>query len=411
MAETKRDYYEVLGVAKGASDDEIKKAYRKAAKACHPDLHPDDKEAEARFKELNEAHEVLSDPQKRARYDQFGHEDPRMGGGGAGYGGFGGFEDIFDMFTGGGFGGFGGGRSAQRQNAPQRGSDLQYNLQLTFEEAAFGCKKEFKFQRDATCDACNGSGAKPGTQPQTCPTCGGSGQQRVTMNSPFGQVQTMRTCQTCGGRGQVNVQQRTPFGVMSTTKQCTACGGKGKTIPNPCTKCKGAGVVAKPQTVEIDIPAGIDDRQALNVRGGGNPGANGGPTGDLRVNVNVRPHPFFERDGFDVWCEVTVTYAQAALGDTLYIPTLDGKVKYELPAGTQPGEVFRFRNRGIQQLQGRGKGDQFVKIVVDVPKNLNQKQKDLLRQFDSTLTNKPKNNIDDGTTVGEEKKSFFDRFK
>lgn len=198
---------------------------------------------------------------------------------------------------------------------------------------------------------------------------------------------------------------------MSTTKQCSACGGKGKTIPNPCTKCKGSGAVAKPQSVEVDIPAGIDDRQALNVRGGGNPGANGGPTGDLRVNVNVRPHPFFERDGFDVWCEVAVTYAQAALGDTLYVPTLDGKVKYELPSGTQPGEVFRFRGRGIQQLSGRGKGDQYVKIVVEVPKNLNQRQKDLLKEFDKTLVNKPKNNIDDGTTVGEEKRSFFDRFK
>ena len=194
----KKDYYEVLGVAKGASDDEIKKAYRKAAKASHPDLHPDDKEAEARFKEVNEAYEVLSDPQKRARYDQFGFEEPHMGGGSGGFSGFGGFEDIFDMFTGGGFGG----RSASaRQNAPQRGSDLQYNLTLSFEEAAFGCRKEFKFQRNAVCDACGGSGAKPGTQPQTCPTCKGTGQQRVTMNSPFGQMQTMRTCPTCGGKG------------------------------------------------------------------------------------------------------------------------------------------------------------------------------------------------------------------
>ena len=231
----KRDYYEVLGVAKGASDDEIKKAYRKAAKACHPDLHPDDKEAEARFKEVNEAYEVLSDPQKRARYDQFGFNDPTMGGGagGSGFSGFGGFEDIFDMFTGGGFGG--GSSRGRSQNAPQRGSDLQYNLTLTFEEAAFGCRKEFKFQRSAVCDACAGTGAKPGTQPQTCPTCHGSGQQRVTMNSPFGQVQTMRTCPTCGG--------------------------KGKIIKDKCSKCSGTGFTRVTRTVTLNVPAGVDDGQ------------------------------------------------------------------------------------------------------------------------------------------------------
>ena len=391
MAENKRDYYEVLGVSKGASDDEIKKAYRKLAKQYHPDLNPGDAAAEAKFKEANEAYEVLSDSDKKARYDQYGHAgvDPNFGAGGFG-GGFGGDFDLGDLLGsmfGGGFGGFGGfgGGGRQNPNAPRKGSTIQTSVTISFEEAAKGCKKKVNITKVEKCKECGGNGCAKGSSPVTC--------------------------QTCGGRGQVNVQQRTPFGVMSTTKQCSACGGKGKTIPNPCTKCKGAGAVAKPQTVEVDIPAGIDDRQALNVRGGGNPGANGGPTGDLRVNVNVRPHPFFERDGFDVWCEVTVTYAQAALGDTLYIPTLDGKVKYELPSGTQPGEVFRFRGRGIQQLQGRGKGDQYVKIVVDVPKNLNQKQKDLLRQFDNTLTNKPKNNIDDGTTVGEEKKSFFDRFK
>ena len=198
---------------------------------------------------------------------------------------------------------------------------------------------------------------------------------------------------------------------MSTTRQCSDCGGRGQTILNPCGHCRGVGFERKRQTAEIDIPAGIDDRQTLNVRGGGNPGVNGGPAGDLRVNVNVRPHPFFERDGFDVWCEFPVTYAQAALGDTLYVPTLDGKVKYELPAGTQPGDVFRFKGRGIQQLSSRGKGDQYVKIVVEVPKKLTSEQVDLLRRFDATLTDKPKNNIDDGNTIGEEKKSFFDRFK
>jgi len=393
MAENKRDYYEVLGVSKGASDDEIKKAYRKLAKQYHPDLNPGDKTAEAKFKDANEAYEVLSDSDKKARYDQYGHAgvDPNFGAGGfgGGFGDFGGFGDLGDilgsMFGGGfgGFGGFGGGR--QNPNAPRKGATIQANLTISFEEAAKGCKKKVNITKVEKCDECGGNGCAKGSSPVTCTTC--------------------------GGRGQVNVQQRTPFGVMSTTKQCTACAGKGKTIPNPCQKCRGSGAVAKPQTVEIDVPAGIDDRQALNVRGGGNPGVNGGPTGDLRVNINVRPHPFFERDGFNVWCEVAVTYAQAALGDTLYIPTLDGKVKYELPSGTQPGEIFRFKGRGINQLNGRGKGDQFVKIVVEVPKNLSNKQKDLLKEFDNTLTNKPKNNIDDGNTIGEEKRSFFDRFK
>ena len=363
MAENKRDYYEVLGVNKGASDDEIKKAYRKVAKQYHPDLNPGDATAEAKFKEANEAYEVLSDSDKKARYDQYGHAgvDPNFGAGG-----------------------FGGGRQ-QNPNAPRKGSTIQSSVTISFEEAAKGCKKKVNITKVERCSECSGTGAAKGTSPETC--------------------------QTCGGRGQVNVQQRTPFGVISTSKQCTSCGGKGKIVKTPCQKCHGSGFESKHQTVEVDIPAGIDDRQALNVRGGGNPGVNGGPTGDLRVNVNVRPHPFFERDGFDVWCEVNVTYAQAALGDTLYIPTLDGKVKYELPAGTQPGEVFRFRGRGIQQLSSRGKGDQFVKIIVEVPKNLNQKQKDLLRQFNDTLENKPKNNINDGNVVGEEKRSFFDRFK
>ncbi|MGN0448329.1 MAG: molecular chaperone DnaJ [Acutalibacteraceae bacterium] len=386
----KRDYYEVLGVSKSASDDEIKKAYRKVAKKYHPDLNPGDKVAEEKFKEANEAYEVLSDSDKKARYDQYGHAgvDPNFGAGGFG-GGFGGFGDAFDlgdilggMF--GGFGGFGGGRQ-QNPNAPRKGSTIQTSVAISFEEAAKGCKKKVNITKVEKCSECGGSGAAKGTSPETC--------------------------KTCGGRGQVASQQRTPFGVISTSKQCPTCGGKGTVIPNPCKKCGGKGAVPKNQTVEVDIPAGIDDRQALNVRGGGNPGVNGGPTGDLRVNVNVRPHPFFERDGFNVWCEVNVTYAQAALGDTLYIPTLDGKVKYELPAGTQPGEVFRFKGRGIQQLSSRGKGDQYVKIIVDVPKNLTGKQKELLREFDKTLTNKPKNNVDDGTSIGEEKRSFFDRFK
>ncbi len=387
----KRDYYEVLGVSKGASDDEIKKAYRKVAKQYHPDLNPGDAEAEAKFKEANEAYEVLSDSEKKARYDQYGHAgvDPNFGAGGfgGGFGGFGDFDlgDILGSMFGGGFGGFGGGGRQANPNAPRKGSTIQTNVTISFEEAAKGCKKKVNITKVERCSECGGSGAAKGTSPETC--------------------------KTCGGRGQVQVQQRTAFGVMSTTKQCSACGGKGKTIKTPCQKCHGSGAESKPQTVEIDIPAGIDDRQALNVRGGGNSGVNGGPAGDLRVNVNVRPHPFFERDGFDVWCEETITYAQACLGDTLYIPTLDGKVKYDLPAGTQPGEVFRFRGRGIQQLSGRGKGDQFVKIVVEVPKSHTNEQKEMLKKYNDSLPNKPKNNVADGPVVGEEKKSFFDRFR
>lgn len=395
MAENKRDYYEVLGVSKGATEDEIKKAYRKVAKQYHPDLNPGDATAEAKFKEANEAYEVLSDSDKKARYDQYGHAgvDPNFGAGGFGGGGFGGFGGDFDLgdilgsMFGGGFGGFGGGFGSRQTNpnAPRKGSTIQTNITISFEEAAKGCKKKVNITKIEKCSECNGSGAAKGCTPETC--------------------------HSCGGRGQVNVQQRTAFGIMSTTKQCPDCGGKGKVIKNPCQKCRGTGAEPKPQTVEIDIPAGIDDRQSLNVRGGGNAGANGGPAGDLRVNINVRPHPFFERDGFDVWCEFPVTFAQAALGDTLYIPTLDGKVKYELPAGTQPGEVFRFRGRGIQQLSSSRKGDQYVKIIVEVPKNLNQRQKDMLKEFNNSLPDKPKNNIDDGTTIGEEKKKFFDRFK
>lgn len=383
----KRDYYEVLGVSKTASADEIKKAYRQCAKKYHPDLNPGDKEAETKFKEANEAYEVLSDEQKKARYDQYGHAgvDPNFGAGGGGFGGFdfGDIDlgDIFGSFFG---GGFGGGRQRQNPNAPRKGSTVQASVTLSFEEAAKGCKKTVNINRVDVCSQCGGNGCAKGSQPETC--------------------------SACGGRGQVTVQQRTPFGVMSSTKQCPTCGGKGKIIKNPCSKCRGTGFETKSATADVTIPAGIDDRQALNVRGMGNKGINGGENGDLRVVVNVRPHPFFERDGFDVWCDFAVTYAQAALGDTVYIPTLDGKVKYDLPAGTQPGEVFRFRNRGIQQLGGRGRGNQFVKIVVDVPKNLTSKQKELLREFDKTLENKPKNNVDDGTAT-EEKKSFFDKFK
>lgn len=382
MAENKRDYYEVLGVDKSASADEIKKAYRKKAKQYHPDLNPGDTVAEAKFKEANEAYEVLSDDQKKARYDQFGHAgvDPNYGAGpGGGFGGgFGGFGDdidlgdIFSSFFGGG-GGFGGGGRRANPNAPRRGEDLQSTVTISFEEAAKGCKRKVDVNRIDVCTECNGSGAQKGTSPTTCPECHGS--------------------------GQVMAQQRTPFGVIQTQRACTRCGGKGKIIENPCQKCRGRGRVSKHSTLEVNIPAGIDDRQILNVRGEGNKGINGGPSGDLHVNVNVRPHPFFERDGFNVWCEVHVTFVQATLGDTLLVPTLDGKVKYDIPAGTQPGAVFVLKGKGIQNIHTKVRGNQLVRVIVDVPTKLNAEQKDALLKFNESMGgNKP--DMDD-------KKGFF----
>ncbi|MBP3938872.1 MAG: molecular chaperone DnaJ [Clostridia bacterium] len=379
----KRDYYEVLGVDKNASADEIKKAYRKKAKQYHPDLNPGNAEAEAKFKEANEAYEILSDDQKKARYDQFGHAgvDPNYGAGAGGYGGgFGGFEDIdlgdiFSSFFGGGFGGggFGGGGRRSNPNAPRRGEDLQSTVTISFEEAAKGCKRKVDVNRIEICPECDGSGAEKGTSPTTCPECHGS--------------------------GHVTVQQRTPFGVMQTQKACSRCGGKGKIIENPCTKCRGRGRVSKHSTLEIDIPAGIDDRQTLKVRGEGNKGINGGPAGDLHVNVNVRPHPFFERDGFDVWCEVHVSVTQATLGDKLQVPTLDGKVEYSIPAGTQPGAVFVLRGKGIQNIHTKVRGNQMVRVIVDIPTKLNDAQKEALLKFNEAMGgSKPE---------AEDKKGFF----
>ncbi len=384
----KRDYYEVLGISKGASDDEIKKAYRKMAKQYHPDLNPGNAEAEAKFKECNEAYEVLSDADKKAKYDRFGHAgvDPNYGAGaGGGFGGgFGGMDfdmgDIFSSIFGSGFGGGFGGGQRHNPNAPQRGGDIQTNVTISFEEAAKGCKKTVEVSRIEVCDGCSGSGAAPGSTAQTCAACNGS--------------------------GSVTTQQRTILGVMQTQKPCPTCGGKGTIIPNPCQKCRGQGRVRRASKVEVNIPAGIDDRQAISVRSQGNKGVNGGPAGDLRVGVNVRSHPFFERDGYNVWYQANISYVQAALGCELIVPTLDGDVKYTVPAGTQPGDVFKLKDRGIQNLNGRSRGDQLVRVEVVVPKKLSERQKELLRQFEQELN---PGNI--GSLNDDKGKGFFGKKK
>jgi len=373
---SKRDYYEVLGVGRDASDADIKKAYRKLAKQYHPDLNPGDKTAEANFKEVNEAYEVLSDPQKRARYDQFGHAgvDPNsFGGAGAGFGDFdfGGINDIFESFF--GFGGFG--RSSRSRSGPRKGADLKYTVEISFEEAAFGVEKEIKIDRNENCSNCGGSGAKPGTSPVTC--------------------------KHCNGTGQIQYRQNTPFGQIINTRTCDACHGEGKVITDPCPTCNGRGKVRKTVKKKLDIPAGIDDGQTISIRGEGDPGSKGGPPGDLFVTVNVKPHPIFKRQGNDVVCEIPITFVQAALGAELEVPTLDGKVKYTMPEGTQTGTIFRLKNKGIPYLRGNGRGDQYVKVEIDVPKKLNEKQKELLRQFAEIS----------GDEVYEHRKGFFDKMK
>jgi molecular chaperone DnaJ len=355
----KRDYYEVLGLSKGASDDEIKKAYRKMAKQYHPDLHPGDKECEERFKEIGEAYEVLSDPDKKAKYDQYGHAafDPNagFGGGGAGFGG--GFDDLGDILGsifGGGFGGFGGGGSARR-NGPQRGENLRISLSITFEEAAFGCSKELTVPRIEDCDDCHGSGCAAGTTPEVCPDCNGT--------------------------GSVRTQQRTPFGVMSATAPCRKCNGTGKIIHQPCPTCAGKGKVRKSRKISVNIPAGIDDGQTISLRGQGHSGLNGGGAGDLLITVSVKAHPLFERNGADVLFEMPISFVQATLGAEVEVPTLDGKVKYTVPEGTQTGTVFRLRDKGIPYLHGNSRGDEYVTVYIVTPKNLSKEQKDLLRSF------------------------------
>lgn len=355
MAE-KRDYYEVLGVSKESSADEIKKAYRKLAKKYHPDMNPGDAEAELKFKEVNEAYDVLSDSDKKAKYDAYGHAafDPAAGGAGGGFGGFGGFGDvdlgdIFSSFFGGSSG------SSSRRNGPMRGDDINVRVTLTFEEAVFGVKKEINFNRVQKCPDCSGSGAEKGT--------------------------SAKTCSSCGGTGQVRVQQRTPLGFMQSTRQCDACHGRGKIIEKPCSGCRGTGYVKVSKKLEVSIPAGIDDGRVVTVRGQGSDGRNGGPAGDLNIIVSVRPHAVFERDGFDIYCEVPITYTEATLGAEIEIPTLEGKQKYTIPEGTQTGTTFTLRQKGVQYVNSKSRGDLHVTVTVEVPKNLSTEQKELLRKF------------------------------
>ncbi len=358
----KRDYYEVLGVQKGASADEIKKAYRKEAKKYHPDLHPGDKECEAKFKEVNEAYEVLSDDDKKARYDQFGHAgvDPNYGAGGGGSygGGFGDFGDIFsDIF--GGFGGFGGGT---RRNGPRRGADIRKVIELTFEEAAFGCKKKITIDKTEECKSCHGSGAKPGTSPVTCGRCGGS--------------------------GQVTTQTRTPLGYMRNVSVCPECHGEGKIIKEPCNECRGNGKVRAKKTIEVDIPQGINDGQTMQISGAGEPGTRGGASGDLLLTIRIKKHNMFTRKEFDVYITIPITFVQAALGACIKVPTISGVVEYDIPPETQTGSIFRLRGKGIPYIRSKGRGDQYVTVEVETPKNLTQSQKDLLRKFDGSLEEK-----------------------
>ena len=391
MAQEKRDYYEVLGVSKTATDAEIKKAYRKLAMKYHPDYNPGDKDAEEKFKEVNEANEVLSDPKKRQLYDQYGFAgvDPAyaaQNGGGPGAGGFGGFGgdgvdlgdifgDIFGGGFGGGFSGFGGGSSTRTANAARKGHDIQASVILTFEEAAHGCSKKITINRQDTCPDCGGTGAAKGTSPETCPDCHGT--------------------------GQVTVRRQTAIGVMQMQQPCARCGGRGRIIKEPCPKCGGKGRVKVSKTVTVNIPAGIDDGQTVAVRGQGDSGRNGGPAGDLRVTVSVRPDPLFERDGYDIWCEIPITFAQAAMGDDIVVPTVDGKVSYHVPEGTQSGTVFRLRDKGVPALNGRGRGDQYVTVYIETPRNLNREQKEALKKFSESL----------GEKNYEEHKSFFGKFK
>lgn len=363
---SKRDYYEVLGVEKNATKDEIKRAYRKLARKYHPDVNKSD-DAEEKFKEAKEAYEVLNNDQKRAQYDQFGHAGTQQGHGFGGAQDFSGFGDIFDMFFG------GGGR--RDPNAPQQGADLQYTMTLDFEEAIFGKETEISLPKDEECQTCHGSGAKPGTKPQTCSHCNGS--------------------------GQLNMEQNTPFGRVVNRRVCHYCQGTGKIIPEKCATCHGEGKVKKQTKIKISIPAGIDEGQQIRISGKGEPGKNGGPPGDLFVIVHIKKHDYFQREGDHIFLELPITFTQAALGDEMEVPTVHGNVTFKIPAGTQTGKTFRLKGKGVPNVRGFGKGDQHVKIKVITPTKLTSRQKELLKEF---------NDIDGHDSVSGED-SFFNRFK
>ncbi|GAA0814289.1 MULTISPECIES: molecular chaperone DnaJ [Clostridium] len=373
-----KDYYASLGLQKGASDEEIKKAFRKLAIKYHPDKNQGNKEAEDKFKEINEAYQVLSDPEKKARYDQFGTADfDGSGFGSGGFGGFdfsdmGGFGDIFDSFFG------GGGGSSRRRNGPQRGADLEYTVNLTFEEAIFGVEKEISINRSETCDSCKGSGAKTGTSAKTCPTC--------------------------NGQGQVRVQRQTPLGSFVSTSTCSTCGGSGKVIDDPCTTCHGKGNVRKNRKITVNIPAGVDTGNVMPLRGQGDHGTNDGPPGDLYVRINVASSKKFTRKGNDIYIDTHISMGKAALGTEITVATVDGDVKYTIPAGTQSGTLFRLKGKGVPRVNSSGRGDQYVKVIVDIPKNLNDKQKDALKAFMEACGE----NVGEGT---HHKKGFKDLFK
>ncbi|MFD2671582.1 molecular chaperone DnaJ [Marinicrinis sediminis] len=367
---SKRDFYEVLGLGKDASTEDIKKAYRKMARQYHPDVNKA-ADAEAKFKEVKEAYDVLSDDQKRAVYDQYGHVDPNQGGfGGGGFEGadFGGFGDIFDMF-------FGGGGRRSNPNAPKRGADLQYTMTIEFKEAVFGKEMDIQIPRTETCDDCSGSGAKRGTKPETCSVCKGTGQQEVVQNTAFGRIVNRRVCSTCNGQGKI--------------------------VKEKCATCHGSGKLKKQRNIHLKIPAGVDDGAQLRVSGEGEAGTRGGPPGDLYVVIRVKSHEFFEREGDDIYCEVPLTFAQVALGDEIEVPTLTGKVKLKIPAGTQTGTYFRLKGKGVPRLRGYGQGDQHVKAVVVTPSNLSEEQKELLKEFAQQS----------GEHTHEKNQSFFDRMK
>ena len=390
MAEQKRDYYEVLGVDKGADDATIKKAYRQLAKKYHPDMNPGDKEAEKKFKEASEAYAVLSDPDKRRQYDQFGHSAFEGGGAGGGFGGFdfsgADFSDIFGDIFGDFFGG--GSRGGARNNGPMKGANLRTSVRISFEQAVFGVEKELDLNLKDTCKTCNGSGAKPGTSPETC--------------------------RKCGGRGQVVTQHSTPFGTIRNSQVCPDCGGTGKTIKEKCPDCHGSGYISSRKKIQVSIPAGIDNGQSVRIRDKGEPGVNGGPRGDLLVEVVVDRHPIFQRQEMNIFSTVPVSFAVAALGGEILIDTVDGKVVYDVKAGTQTDTRIRLRGKGVPSLRNKDvRGDHYVTLVVQVPENLSNEAKELLKQFDKETGNSleavknMENNNNSGSNDEKKKRKFF----